>query len=154
MRSALLVVVVALGCLTAGCAHRPLALVLSFAACPVTRAANGQDVDDAGVDVAANVSTDLAPETRALAHEHFPGSCAIETAPGGLPALACSDPHVDVRYFLAWTRPSPRTLVLERREVSLATASTRPTARRPLAELAVDRKVLISAPPPPTCPPP
>ncbi len=130
--------------------------MLSFAACPVTRTADGRDVDDGGVDVAANVSSDVAPATRQLAHDHFPGTCALESAPGGLPALACADPHVDVRYVLAWTRPSPRTLVLERREVAGATAagapgSAAPAVRRPVAELAIERKTWISAPPGPSC---
>ncbi len=145
--------------LGAACAHRPLAVVLSFAACPVTRAADGRDVDDGGVAVAANVSSDLAPATRQLARDHFPGACAIELAPGGLPALACADPHGDVRYVLAWTRPSPRTLVLERREYPAAAGGTTadapgpatPTVRRPVAELGIERKTWISAPPSASC---
>jgi hypothetical protein len=133
--------------LGAACAHRPLAVVLSFAACPV---AGG------GSDVTANVSSDVAPATRPLARDHFPGACAIESAPGGLPALACAGSPVDTRYVLAWTRPAPRTLVLERREYPVsrtggAPESTTPAVRRAVAELAIDRQAWISAPPRSTC---
>ena len=127
------------------CAHRPLAVVLSFAACPA---------GDRGVDVAANVASDVAPAVREIAGDHFLGACAIEMAPGGLPTLACGDPRADLRYALAWTRPSPRTLVLERRQYSGATGTAAPAAtavRRPVAELAIERKTWISAPPQPTC---
>jgi len=127
----------------AACAHRPLAVVLSFAACPA---------GDHGVDVAANVASDVAPAVRELARDHFPGTCAIASAAGGLPALACGEPGVDARYALAWTRPSARTLVLERREYSAAAGSAAPTpVRRPVAELAIERKTWISAPPQPSC---
>ena len=139
MRTALLALVLVSG---AACAHRPLAVVLSFAACP----AGAQ-----GVDVAANVASDLAPAVRQLARDRFPGACAVESAPGGLPALACGDPRADARYALAWTRPSSRTLVLERREYSAAAGSAAAPRRRPVAELAIERKTWISAPPHPSC---
>ena len=125
------------------CAHRPLAVVLSFAACPA---------GDRGVDVAANAASDVAPAVREIARDHFPGACAIETPTGGLPALACGAPGVDARYALAWTRPSPRTLVLERREYSAAAGDKAPTSvRRSVGELDIDRKARIIAPPQPIC---
>ena len=122
------------------CAHRPLAVVLSFAACPA---------NDHGVDVAANVASDLAPTVRAIARDHFPGTCTIQTAPGGLPALTCGAPGADLLYALAWTRPAARKLVLERRQLSVAAAA--PAVSQPLAELGIERKTWISAPPQTTC---
>lgn len=106
------------------------------------------------MDVAANVASDLAPAARALARDHFPGACTVASVPGGLPVLACGDPRGDLRYALAWTRPSPRTLVLERREYSVAAGHAAPAAtavRRPLSELRIERKTWISAPPQATC---
>jgi hypothetical protein len=123
--------------LPAACAHRPLAVVLSFNACPA---------GDGSVNVAANVASDVAPAVRELARDRFPGACAVELAAGGLPALACADQSGTLRYALAWTRPSPGKLVLERRQLQPA-----PAVLRPVAELAVHRKVWISAPPQPSC---
>jgi hypothetical protein len=145
--------------LAAGCAHRPLAVLLSFEVCPVTRTPEGHDVDDGGVDLVANVSTDLAPGVRGVARAHFPGGCRFELAPGGLPQVICGDPHIDVRYELAWTRPKARALVLERRETPLpddeASAAGAPPAapsvRRPVADVAIDRAAWIRAAPHPTC---
>ena len=141
----------------AACAHRPLAVVLSFDACPVTRPADGRDVDDGGVDLTASVATDLAPAPRRLAAAHFPGACdAAIAVRGGLPSLTCGDPHVDVRYVLAWTRPSSRTLVLERREYAIAAGDSvsptaTPTVQRTLAELPIERAAWINAAPRQTC---
>jgi hypothetical protein len=130
----------------AACAHRPLAVVLSFAACPA---------GDGNVNVAANVATDVSPAVRELARDRFPGACAVELAAGGLPALACGDPRGELRYALAWTRPSPGKLVLERRQLSVAPAGgavrPAPAVPRPVAELAVHKKVWVSAPPQATC---
>ena len=133
-----------LSLLGAACAHRPLTVVLSFAACPA---------GDGGVNVAANVASDVAPAVRELARDHFPGACAVDVVPGGLPALACADRSGTLRYALAWTRPSPRKLVLERRQFSVGSAATpaAPPVLRPVAELAVDRTAWISAPPQATC---
>lgn len=140
MRSWLLALVVLS---SVACAHRPLAVVLSFAACPA---------GDRGVDVAANVASDVAPAVRQIARDRFPGACAIESAPGGLPTLACGEPRAAVRYALAWTRPSLRTLVLERREYSVAAGNAATAAlRRPVGELAIDRTARIIAPPQATC---
>ncbi len=144
--------------LAVGCAHRPLAVLLSFDVCPV-RSPSGADRDDGGVDVVANVSTDLQSGVRGVARDHFPGSCTIELAPGGLPLLACSDPHVDVRYVLAWTRPKARALVLERRETPLpgdaasvaGRPSPAPSIRRAVAEVDIDRAAWIRAAPQPAC---
>ncbi|HEX3903772.1 MAG TPA: hypothetical protein VH853_13105 [Polyangia bacterium] len=143
----------ALVLLPAACAHRPLAVVLSFGACPVTRTPDGRDLDDGGVDVAANVATDLAPAPRRLAVTHFPGGCETEVAVvGGLPSLTCSDPHLDVHYVLGWTRPSPRTLVLERREVAIPAGDVAPPAVHvPLAKLPIERATWIHVAPRTSC---
>jgi len=121
-------------------------VVLSFAACPT---------GDGNVNVAANVASDVTPAVRELARDRFPGSCAVELAAGGLPALACGDPSGGLRYALAWTRPSPRQLVLERRQLSVAltgaAAPAAPAVPRPVAELAIEKKTWISAPPQPSC---
>lgn len=132
------------------CAHRPLAVLLSFDVCPVTHAPDGRDVNDGGVNVVANVSTDITPGVRAVAHDHLPGACAVELAPGGLPLITCTEPHVGIRYVLAWTRPKARALVLERREYPIPAGAT-PTARRPIAELPIDRTAWIKTAPQPTC---
>ncbi|HLK93741.1 MAG TPA: hypothetical protein VKZ18_27865 [Polyangia bacterium] len=143
--------------LAAGCAHRPLAVLLSFDVCPATRAPSGGDRDGGGADVVANVSTDVAPGLRGVARDHFPGSCTVELAPGGLPLLACSDPHVDARYVLAWTRPKARALVLERRETPLpggdasAAGPPPPSIHRAVAEIDIDRAAWIRAAPRSTC---
>jgi hypothetical protein len=147
VRSALLALLLLSGLLPGvACAHRPLAVVLSFAACPAGAG---------GVAVAANVASDLAPAAREVARDQFPGACALDPGPGGLPALACGDPRAGRRYALVWTRPSPRTLVLERREYAVApgagATAAAPALRRPVAELAIERKTWISAPPRPTC---
>jgi hypothetical protein len=138
------------------CAHRPLAVLLSFGVCPLTRAPDGQKVEggEGGAEVAANVSTDVAPGLRTVARGRFPGACTVELAPGGLPLLACRDRQAGVRYVLAWTRPKARALVLERREYAIAageTAVADPTARRPLAELSIDRTAWVRAAPRQSC---
>jgi hypothetical protein len=142
--------------LAAGCAHRPLAVLLSFSVCPVTRTPDGHEVDDGGVDVVANVSTDVAAGVAGVARDHFPGACSVVLAPGGLPVLACADPHVDIRYELGWTRPKARLLVLERREVptppeGAGGATPTSTARRAVAEVPIDRAAWIRAAPHPSC---
>jgi hypothetical protein len=123
-------------------------VVLSFGVCPVTSRA-GQDIDDGGADVGANVATDLGPTPRRLATTHFPAAiCAAQPdAPGGLPAIACTDPHFDLRFVLAWTRPSARELVLERREEPLprGEAAAAAPSRAVLAELPIQRNTWINA---------
>lgn len=153
MRPALLAFVLA-SLIPLACAHRPLAVLLSFDVCPVTRAPDGRPADDGGANVVANVSTDVTPGLRAVARDHFPGACTVELAPGGLPLLACHDPHLDVRYVLAWTRPKARALVLERREVptvAVGAVAPAPTVHRPIAELPIDRTAWIKTAPQPTC---
>jgi hypothetical protein len=142
LRSTLVALLLFSSFLGAACAHRPLAVVLSFAACPA---------GDGGVNVAANVASDVAPAVREIARDHFPGACALELAAGGLPTLACGDPRGELRYALAWTRPSPRKLVLERRQLAAAATLAAPAVPRLVAELAVDRTAWISAPPQATC---
>ncbi len=121
----------------------------------MTHTPDGRDRDDGGVDLTASVATDLAPAPRRLAVAHFPGACdAAIAVRGGLPSLTCGDPHVDVRYVLAWTRPSSRTLVLERREYALAAGDSptaTPTVHLPLAELPIERATWINAAPRQTC---
>jgi hypothetical protein len=138
----------------AGCAHRPLAVVLSFGVCPVTTR-DGRDIDDGGSDVGAVVATDLSPTPRRLATTHFPGSiCALEaSAPGGLPAIACTDPHIDIRYILAWTRPGARKLVLERRQEPFGEAASEAPVRTPLGELKIERNTWINTAPVSGCSP-
>jgi hypothetical protein len=117
-----------------GCGAAMLA-ELSFSVCPVTRTAGGLDVDDGGVDVVAIIG---GSRPRQIAAGHYPGWC--RSAPGPLPALECGDPHVDIRYFLSWSRPAPGSLAVTRREVpdddrqpatteTLATVSIAPEAR-------------------------
>jgi hypothetical protein len=99
---------------TARCAA-PVAKV-AWRVCPVTRSAEGHDIDDGGVNVGFDV--DLRG-LRRVALGHFPGSCLSE--PARPATLVCSDPHVDVRYELRWVRLASGRLVVEQRELPVPT---------------------------------
>ncbi len=109
---------------TAGCAA-PVTEV-AWRACPITRTADGRDIDDGGVDVSIEVR---GASTREISIGHFPGACRGETAEAS--RLVCSDPHVDVRYELSWARASPDTLRVEQREYAVPDRDGVPPATAP-----------------------
>jgi len=116
---------------TMGCGA-PAAQV-AWQLCPVTRSADGRDIDDGGVDVGIEIR---GSSSQRLSLGHFSHECHRLAAT--TPTLECTDPHRDVRYELVWVRPSPGRLVIEQREYALPTvdgsvAPTSPATRRKLA---------------------
>jgi hypothetical protein len=128
----------------AGCAA-PVAEV-AWRACPVVRTADGRDVDDGGVDVSLEVH---GAHARQLSIGHFPGACRAAAGEGA--TLVCSDPHVDTRYELSWTRAAPGTLTVERREYAVpavdgASPPADPTLRRVVATVDIGDARLVQGP--------
>jgi hypothetical protein len=145
------VLVIAAALAAFGCAHERGLAEVSWRACAVTKTADGHDVDDGGVDVAATIARG---RSERIAAGHYPGMCWA--APGELSRLVCSDPHVDVRYVLQWTRPTPTSLAVERLEYPVSSDdnvpdATTPRSRRTLRTFAIDAGTRVVVAPIPRC---
>lgn len=134
-----------------GCARGVAVVEVSWQVCAVVRTPEGNELDDAGVDVVATLRRVHVERVDA---GHYPGACWRE--PGELSRLVCGDPHIDVRYVLQWTRPAPASLVVERLEYAVSSDDdvpdpTTPQSRRVLRKFAVSPTARVVAAAIPRC---